>query len=116
MWKSAILILLLLVGCNASLPSFKELSQAQTREKLRNRIGEPDFIRSGGNYADVRSVDEPSINNRFPAIEVWEYNSVRNGVPGRAYFWFGVNDQTGDEVLGDKNWIADERSGLKAQR
>ena len=104
---AAFLIIALIEACSAIAPRYSELVGASSREELKSRFGEPDFVRRGRNFTDVRSIGEPSVNAQYPDIEIWEYISTRDGEPGRAYFRFGVNNQTGEEVLGDRNWIGD---------
>lgn len=101
------MVTILVTACGNVAPSYNDLIEADTREELRNRFGEPDSIRTSPNFTDVASPGEPPISSQYPTIEIWEYESIRKGVLGKAYFWFGVNNRTGNEILGDRNWISD---------
>ena len=108
MWRNTALILIfaLVSACIEHVPDYSSLADAETREQLKSRFGEPDLIQSGKYQPDVVSLNEPPL--RYTEFEYWEYISTNDGEIGRAFFSFYVNKLTSEEMLGDMNWLSDE--------
>lgn len=114
-WSSASLLLLIsITACAEPLPQYRDLAQASTRKELREKFGEPDFIRSGNYQPDVVSLNDPPLI--YTHFEYWEYLSSNNGESGKAFFSFYTNEHNTEELLGDKNWLSDADLNLRIQR
>lgn len=107
-WKSASLISIsiLLSSCNEQVPGHSDLLEATSRTELRERFGEPDFIRGGKYQPDVSNLNDPPL--LYTDFEYWEYISTNEGMLGRTYFSFYFNEDESVELLGDWNWISNE--------